>query len=145
MKLRLIVQAALVPTTYRITVYGRRQKNMHFQKCYSTCHRYFGKVVRIEDVDGYVHIGKIVDVTNDSVWIDPVYNSSFNKGFGYYDAYAGGGCDFCGGLRQCNRCGFGFDRCSGGGCCSRGRCGGGAIELAFGFIFGISLAALFFI
>ena len=113
---------------------------MHCQKCYNTCHRYFGKVVRIEDVDGYVHIGKIVDVTNDSVWIDPVHESSFNTGLGYYDAYADGGCDCCGGLGECDRCGFGFDRGCGG-----GFCGGGAIELAFGFIFGIALAGLFFI
>ncbi|MBJ8028928.1 hypothetical protein [Bacillus cereus group sp. N21] len=130
---------------------------MHCQKCYNTCHRYFGKVVRIEDVDGYVHIGKIVDVTNDSVWIEP-YRSSFDTGFGYHDAYAGGGCDFCGGLGQCNHCGFGFDRGFGfdGGCgfdrgcgfdggCRGGFCGSGAVELGFGFIFGIALAALFFI
>ncbi|PGC23497.1 hypothetical protein COM11_25440 [Bacillus pseudomycoides] len=118
---------------------------MHCQKCYNTCHRYFGKVVRIEDVDGYVHIGKIVDVTNDSVWIEP-YRSSFDTGFGYHDAYAGGGCDFCGGLGQCNHCGFGFDRgCGFDGGCGGGFCGSGAVELAFGFIFGIALAALFFI
>ncbi|PEL33755.1 hypothetical protein [Bacillus pseudomycoides] len=112
---------------------------MHCQKCYNTCHRYFGKVVRIEDVDGYVHIGKIVDVTNDSVWIEP-YRSSFDTGFGYHDAYAGGGCDFCGGLGQCNHCGCGFD-----GGFRGGFCGSGAVELGFGFIFGIALAALFFI
>ncbi|MBC6972864.1 hypothetical protein H9I32_10875 [Bacillus sp. Xin] len=109
---------------------------MHRQKCYNTCRRYFGKVVRIEDRDGYIHLGKIVDVTDDSVWIEPIHRPSFDTGFGYYDAYANGGCDFCGGIRRCNRCGFGFDR---------GFCGSGAIQLAFGFIFGISLAALFFI
>ncbi|WP_459500143.1 hypothetical protein [Bacillus sp. C1] len=124
---------------------------MDCQTCHTTCHRYFGKVVQIEDVNGYVHIGKIVDVTDDSVWITPTHPSSFDTGFGYYDAYAGGGCDFCGGLGQCNNCGFGFGGGyygGGYGGCGYGGCGyggSGAIELAFGFIFGISLAALFFI
>ena len=36
---------------------------MHRQKCYDTCRRYFGKVVRIEDRDGHIHLGKIIDVT----------------------------------------------------------------------------------
>lgn len=36
---------------------------MHRQKCYDTCRRYFGKVVRIEDRDGRIHLGKIIDVT----------------------------------------------------------------------------------
>ncbi|KMQ25512.1 keratin, partial [Bacillus cereus] len=72
---------------------------MHRQKCYDTCRRYFGKVVRIEDIDGRIHLGKIIDVTKDSVWIEPMQqHSSFDTGFGYYDAYANGGCDLCGGL-----------------------------------------------
>ncbi|MGE7880459.1 hypothetical protein [Bacillus sp. NPDC094077] len=141
---------------------------MHRQKCYNTCRRYFGKVVRIEDVDGRIHLGKIIDVTNDSVWIEPVQQrSSFDTGFGYYDAYANGGCDLCGGLSRCDSCGFGCggswggddwgDGCGRGGCgrdgCDRGGCdrggwgwgGGWGLELGFGFIFGITLAALFFI
>ncbi|KEK22266.1 hypothetical protein [Bacillus gaemokensis] len=127
---------------------------MHRQKCYNTCRRYFGKVVRIEDRNGYIHLGKITDVTKDSVWIEPIHRPSFDTGFGYYDAYANGGCDFCGGLRQCNRCGFGFGG-GRGGCGGCGNCsgcgfggygyGGGGYGLAFGFIFGITLAALFFI
>ena len=44
---------------------------MHRQKCYDTCRRYFGKVVRIEDIDGRIHLGKIIDVTKDSVWLSP--------------------------------------------------------------------------
>lgn len=72
---------------------------MHRQKCYDTCQRYFGKVVRIEDRDGRIHLGKIIDVTKSSVWIEPVQQrSSFDTGFGYYDAYANGGCDLCGAL-----------------------------------------------
>ena len=35
----------------------------------------------------------------------------FDSGFGYYDAYANGGCDLCGGLSRCDSCGFG---CGGG-------------------------------
>ncbi|MBJ8093983.1 hypothetical protein [Bacillus cereus] len=129
---------------------------MHRQKCYNTCQRYFGKVVRIEDRDGHIHLGKIIDVTNDSVWIEPVQQrSSFDTGFGYHGAYSNGGCDICGGLSRCDNCGFG---CGGGfsggfgGCgCGRHGCGGcgfgggWGFELGFGFIFGITLAALFFI
>ncbi|BCD00562.1 hypothetical protein BC30048_3464 [Bacillus cereus] len=131
---------------------------MHRQKCYDTCRRYFGKVVRIEDRDGRIHLGKIIDVTQSSVWIEPVQQrSSFDSGFGYYDAYANGGCDLCGGLSRCDSCGFGCGGgfsscgCGGRGCSScgcggwgGGRCGWG-VELGFGFIFGITLAALFFI
>ncbi|QBC54658.1 hypothetical protein EW020_18135, partial [Bacillus thuringiensis] len=85
---------------------------MHRQRCYDTCRRYFGKVVRIEDRDGRIHLGKIIDVTNESVWIEPMQQrSSFDTGFGYYDAYANGGCDLCGGISRCDSCGFG---CSGG-------------------------------
>ncbi|EMA6343566.1 hypothetical protein ACO11K_002354 [Bacillus cytotoxicus] len=109
---------------------------MHRQKCYDICQCYFGKVVRIEDRDGYIHLGKIVDVTQDSVWIDPIHRPSFDTGFGYYNAYPYGGCDFCGGLSKCNYCGFGYDGWG---------YGYGGYELAFGFIFGITLAALFFI
>ncbi|EJQ97701.1 hypothetical protein [Bacillus cereus] len=123
---------------------------MHRKRCYDTCQRYFGKVVRIEDRDGRVHLGKIIDVTNDSVWIEPMQQrSSFDTGFGYYNAYSNGGCDICGGISRCDNCGFG---CGGGfsgcGCGGRGcnSCGGGwGLELGFGFIFGITLAALFFI
>ncbi|MGW6192004.1 hypothetical protein ACWFRC_14955 [Bacillus cereus] len=128
---------------------------MHRKRCYDTCQRYFGKVVRIEDRDGRVHLGKIVDVTNDSVWIEPVKGrSSFDTGFGYFDAYSNGGCDICGGLSRCDSCGFGCGGGFGGGFgdgfgdgFGGGGCGGGGwgLELGFGFIFGITLAALFFI
>lgn len=49
---------------------------MHRKRCYDTCQRYFGKVVRIEDRDGRIHLGKIIDVTNDSVWIEPMQQRS---------------------------------------------------------------------
>ncbi|MEI4801923.1 hypothetical protein WAZ07_11395 [Bacillus sp. FJAT-51639] len=100
---------------------------------YYTCRRYHGRVVRVEDHDGNIHIGKIVDVTNKSVWIEPVHQKRFDYGFGYSDC----GCDVCGGLGECDNCGFG--------CGGFGRGGFGAVELGFGFIFGITLAALFFI
>ncbi|PFJ06687.1 hypothetical protein COD67_02485 [Bacillus cereus] len=121
---------------------------MHKQKCYDTCRRYFGKVVRIENVDGRIHLGKIIDVTKNSVWIEPVQQrSSFDTGFGYYDAYANGGCDICGGLSRCDNCGFGWGGgWDGNGYDNWGWGGGwGIVELGFGFIFGITLAALFFI
>ncbi|PFM64458.1 hypothetical protein COJ48_10620 [Bacillus cereus] len=123
---------------------------MHRQKCYDTCQRYFGKMVRIEDLDGRIHLGKIIDVTNDSVWIEPVQRrSSFDTGFGYNDAYPDGGCDICGGLSRCDSCGFGFGGSWGGDSWGGGGCGGGGcgwgVELGFGFILGITLAALFFI
>ena len=44
-------------------------------------------------------------MTQSSVWIEPVQQrSSFDSGFGYYDAYANGGCDLCGGLSRCDSC-----------------------------------------
>lgn len=106
---------------------------MHYEQCYELCHRYYGKIVRIEEYDGRTHFGKVVDVTDESVWIEPIHRRYFDPGFGYYDAdydddyerdcdCCGGDCDFDGG--------FG---------------GGGALALGFGFIAGIALAALFFI
>ncbi|CAG9613293.1 hypothetical protein BACCIP111899_02507 [Bacillus rhizoplanae] len=125
---------------------------MYSHQHYHTCRRYYGRVVRIEDYEGNIHIGKIVDITDESVWIEPVHRKRFDHGFGYG---GGGGCDFCGGLGECNNCGFGFDgrRSGRSGRCDRCgfdecRCGFGgfgAVELGFGFIFGIALAALFFI
>ena len=32
----------------------------------------FRKSFRIEDRDGRIHLGKIIDVTQNSVWIEPV-------------------------------------------------------------------------
>ncbi|WP_242223590.1 hypothetical protein [Bacillus cereus group sp. BfR-BA-01380] len=103
---------------------------MRSNQHYHTCRRYHGRVVRIENYDGKIHIGKIVDISDKSVWIEPVHKKRFDYGFGYSDC----GCDVCGGLGECDNCGFGF-----------GRGGFGAVELGFGFIFGITLAALFFI
>ncbi|WP_369903172.1 hypothetical protein [Bacillus manliponensis] len=125
---------------------------MHPRKCYEICHRYYGKVVRIEARDGYTHFGKIVQVTDESVWIEPIHRKRFDYGFGYYDAGYDHdnehGCHFCGGLRSCDHCGFGY----GGGYGGYGGYSdgygygyGGAYALEFGFIFGIALAALFFI
>ncbi|HDX9579983.1 TPA: hypothetical protein ROX88_003597 [Bacillus pseudomycoides] len=119
---------------------------MRSHQHYHTCRRYHGRVVRIEDYNGKTHIGRIVDITNNSVWIEPVHEQRFDYGFGYFDSgcdcggrsgRGGCGCDFCGGLGECDNCGFG--------CGGFGRGGFGAVELGFGFIFGITLAALFFI
>lgn len=110
---------------------------MHHRKCHDTCRRFFGRVVRIEDYDGNIHVGKIIDITEDSVWIKPIRRPSFDTGFGYYDANSNDRCDSCRG-RRCDNCGSGG---YGGGY----GYGYGGYELAFGFIFGIALAALFFI
>lgn len=125
---------------------------MHPRHCYELCHRYYGKIVRIEDYDGQIHFGKVVDVTDESVWIEPIHRKRFDPGFGYFHAdhdhdhgcdccddfrsCNSRGCDFCGGFRSCDFCGFGFG----------GRDGRfGVFEFGFGFIVGIALAALFFI
>lgn len=56
------------------------------------------KLFGLKTVMVSIHLGKIIDVTQNSVWIEPVQQrSSFDSGFGYYDAYANGGCDLCGG------------------------------------------------
>lgn len=132
---------------------------MSSHKHFHTCRRYYGRVVRIEDYKGNIHIGRIVDLTDESVWIEPVHRKRFDHGFGFGGSF---GCDFCGGLGDCNHCGFGFDDCRSGRRGRRDRCsrcgfdecrcgfgggfgGFGAVELGLGFIFGISLAALFFI
>ncbi|MEI4828706.1 hypothetical protein WAX78_04480 [Bacillus sp. FJAT-53711] len=135
---------------------------MSSHKYFDTCRRYYGRVVRIEDHKGNIHIGRIVDVTDESVWIEPVHRKRFDHGFGF----GGFGCDFCGGLGcnhcefdecrsgrrgrrgrrdRCGRCGFDECRCGFGGGFGGFGGGFGAVELGFGFIFGITLAALFFI
>ncbi|AEH47733.1 hypothetical protein [Parageobacillus thermoglucosidasius] len=55
---------------------------------YHTCCRYHGKVVRIHDKFGNVHIGRIVHVTPTRVYIAPVGARNLG-GFGY--AFVGWG------------------------------------------------------
>lgn len=55
---------------------------------YHTCCRYHGKVVRIHDKFGNVHIGRIVHVTPTRVYIAPVGAQNLG-GFGY--AFVGWG------------------------------------------------------
>jgi hypothetical protein len=143
---------------------------------YDTCRRYEGKVVKIKDRRGQVHIGKITKVENDRVWIEPTSHSDSKKykskekkdratrcankksrskklddfhNNSYF--YGGGGECFddnkCG--RRKKRRGCECDSCSYGGGYGRGSYWGGGggywgYPIAFGFITGIALAALFF-
>ncbi|MDQ0228901.1 hypothetical protein [Metabacillus malikii] len=53
------------------------------QHYYHLCCRYNGKVVRINDSYGRVHVGKICRVTPHKVFIQPL-NQRPGYGFGYY-------------------------------------------------------------
>jgi hypothetical protein len=141
---------------------------------YDTCRRYEGKVVKIRDKHGRLHVGKITKVDKDRVWIEPT--SSNQDGDSGKDCrknrsgkkdrssrckksrskelddfhnnsyfYSGDGACFDDGRkrrRRKNR-GCGYDACRGG---FGGGFGGwfGGYPIAFGFITGIALAALFF-
>ncbi|KIL45378.1 hypothetical protein [Jeotgalibacillus soli] len=50
---------------------------------YNLCCRYQGKVVRIQDRNGRVHVGEITRVSRDRVWIRPVRNQG-GYGYGWY-------------------------------------------------------------
>ncbi len=99
---------------------------MNPKQCYSLCCQYHGKVVRVHDINGQVHLGRIIDVTDESVWLQPVDSRAFDLGFGY-NGYDDFGRDY----------GYDYEYDSYYGA-------GAVIEFAFGFIIGIALAALFF-
>ncbi|GAA3324106.1 hypothetical protein GCM10020331_050650 [Ectobacillus funiculus] len=99
---------------------------MNPKQCYSLCCQYHGKVVRIHDINGQVHLGRVVDVTDESVWLEPMDSRAFDLGFGY-NGYDDFGRDY----------GYDYEYDSYYGA-------GAVIEFAFGFIIGIALAALFF-
>lgn len=103
---------------------------MNQQDCYHLCHQYNGKIVRIHDIEGGLHVGKITKITEESVWIEPISKRPYNVGFGYGPRYSDE--DYYG-YDKTGYSGYGYD--------SYGEFG---LELAFGFIFGIALAALFF-
>ena len=54
------------------------------QHYYQLCCRYNGKVVRINDRHGRVHVGRICRVTQSKVFIEPVIQrGGYGFGFGY--------------------------------------------------------------
>lgn len=53
------------------------------------CCRYRGKVVRITDRTGRVHVGKICRVTYNNVYIEPLINRG-GYGLGFYGPYGYG-------------------------------------------------------
>ncbi len=122
---RAFVQAALVPLTYRITVMRKEERICIDKNVMIHANVISEKLFGLKTVMVRIHLGKIIDLTQNSVWIEPVQQrSSFDSGFGYYDAYANGGCDLCGGLSRCDSCGFGC----GGGFSSCG-CGGNVVAV----------------
>jgi hypothetical protein len=109
---------------------------MHHQECYELCCRYRERVVRIQDKDGKHHLGRVMDITENSVWIEPVGQRryrGFNGGFGYGFGSRRYDDEFYGEDRY-GYDNYGYDYYY----------AGAAYELAFGFIAGIALAALFF-
>ncbi|WP_379967921.1 hypothetical protein [Ectobacillus sp. sgz5001026] len=103
---------------------------MNKQDCYHLCHQYNGKIVHIRDIEGSYHVGRITKITDNSVWIEPVSKRPYNGGFGYGPRYSDE--DYYG-YDNTRYDGYGYDY--------NGEFG---LELAFGFIVGITLAALFF-
>jgi hypothetical protein len=59
------------------------------QHYYDLCCRYNGKVVRINDRSGRVHVGKICRVTRNKVFIEPMMRRG-GYGYGYYGGYGYG-------------------------------------------------------
>jgi hypothetical protein len=82
---------------------------------YNLCCRYQGRHVRIDDRHGNVHVGRILRVTPNQVFIQPSRHRGNNNGYGGY-GYGGYG-------------GYGYEDTYG---------------LALGVITGIVLASLFF-
>ncbi|MCP8969157.1 hypothetical protein [Ectobacillus ponti] len=103
---------------------------MDYQQCYHTCCQYRGQVVRIHDTEGRVHIGRVIDIEEDRVWLQPVSRRSAG-GFGY-----GGRGEFHDAELYAYARGYetGYEE----GYYS------GAFAVGFAFIIGIAIAALFF-
>ncbi|MBM7702013.1 hypothetical protein [Metabacillus iocasae] len=80
------------------------------------CNRYRGRVVRITDRGGRVHVGRIANVSRSHVYIQPLTRGRGPRGFGYFGY----------------RYGYGYGY-------------GPAYGVALGFITGVALSALFFI
>lgn len=61
------------------------------ERYYKLCQQHMGKVARITDRNGRVHVGRIERVTNRKVYIRPVGGSRGGFGFGYWGGYYGWG------------------------------------------------------
>ncbi|MEI4788778.1 hypothetical protein WAX46_00075 [Bacillus sp. FJAT-53060] len=85
------------------------------ERYYKLCQQHMGKVARITDHNGRVHVGRIERVTNRKVYIRPIGRSRQGFGFGFYGGYYGWG--------------WGW---------------GAAYGIGLGFITGFALAGLFF-
>lgn len=57
---------------------------------YGLCQRYHGQNVRITHRDGNVHVGRIVRVTPQRVYIQPYRGRGGGYGMGFYGGYYGG-------------------------------------------------------
>ncbi len=82
---------------------------------YGLCCQYHGKIVKISDRSGRIHIGRITRVSTNRVYIEPIGSAGGLGGFGY--GYYGG---------------YGYRRY------------GVGYAIALGAIAGIALAGLFF-
>jgi hypothetical protein len=97
-------------------------KKIMSQDMYGLCCRYEGKVVRINEHGGRVHMGRITRVSPNRVYIQPMGPRGGLGGYGYgFGGYGGYG-------------GFG----------GYGGYGYGGYGIALGAIAGIALAGLFF-
>ncbi|KAB2494423.1 hypothetical protein [Priestia endophytica] len=54
---------------------------------YNLCCRYKGRMVRINDRHGRTHVGRIMNVTQRQVFIQPMQGG---RGFGYFGGYGYG-------------------------------------------------------
>lgn len=61
------------------------------ERYYKLCQQHMGKVARITDRNGRVHVGRIERVSNRKVYIRPVGGSRGGFGYGYYGGYYGWG------------------------------------------------------
>ncbi|SER10034.1 hypothetical protein [Piscibacillus halophilus] len=58
---------------------------------YDMCCRYHGRVVRIRERNGRVHVGRINRVTPSRVWIDPIgAPGGFGYGYGRFGGFRRG-------------------------------------------------------
>ncbi|GEL76607.1 hypothetical protein [Tenuibacillus multivorans] len=55
---------------------------------YNRCCQFHGEVVKVRQMDGFVHVGRITRVTPSRVWLQPVRGG---LGYGFYGGYGGFG------------------------------------------------------
>lgn len=61
---------------------------MPYSNMYNRCRKYHGKMVRITDRNGRVHVGEITRVNEDYVWLRPRSRGGF--GYGFFGGLGGG-------------------------------------------------------